>query len=451
MLFRDPGADKDNPRHRLEVDRRVEMPAFVSRSPSEIRNLSIAGQEFESASPTHLARNIVNVLRRNFGDIVFDEGAVHVFHETHWHRVDDKRDLGPLISELDGQPAGRRTIAMGPKLRKDIVAEMEIELLKSRDSKRGFFEEAPVGICVANGFVRFDASGVVLVPRHAPDQRARWTLSAHCDPSLPELPAADTLLHRLLTGAFKGDEDAEVKISLIGEMPALQSAAKLLGSQIPSPYSWSARLPKMESRKYWPCSEPFYRQAPLSLLAPTYFADEKHRVRLIGCLANVVDEVDGKAIDSAEFKKAVLEKRIVGRDVYSPAVEFTPKALHTFSCNALPRFTNGFDRGIRRRVLPISFNRTIPAGERVPQIAAPHCSRGSAGPTFLRGCWRFASVPQWQVYAAALLCRSHCRMGTSRPGERMGCPVSGSCDKEANGRVASAVGSICRVPRLGTS
>ncbi|RWB72952.1 MAG: toprim domain-containing protein [Mesorhizobium sp.] len=366
-----PPADENSTLgRRLEVDRRVEMPAFAPRTPSEIRNLSVAGLELESASATHLARNIVNVLRRNFADIIFDEGSVYVFHGTHWHRVDDKRDLGPLISELDGQPAGRRSIAMGPKLRKDIVAEIEIELLKSRDSEGGFFERAPVGICVANGFVRFDASGVVLVPRHAPDQRARWTLSAHCDPSLPELPLADTLLHRLLSGAFKGDDDAEAKISLIGEM--LGAAISGQATRITNPLALFLIGETAENGKSQILAllRALLPPGAAISLAPTYFADEKHRVRLIGCLANVVDEVDGKAIDSAEFKKAVLGERIVGRDVYSPAVEFTPKALHTFSCNALPRFTNGFDRGIRRRVLPISFNRTIPAGERIPQIAA---------------------------------------------------------------------------------
>ncbi|MER9815108.1 DUF5906 domain-containing protein [Mesorhizobium sp. M0129] len=363
-------ADEDRqPQQSREIGRPVEMPVFTPSDPLEIRHLSIAGLELKSASATHLATNIVGVLKRNFADVVYDEGAVYVFRGTHWRRVDDKRDLGPLISQFDGQPTGRRDIAMGSKLRKDVVSEIEIELLRLRDSDRGFFEEAPIGICVSNGFVKFEGGAAVLVRHHAPEQRARWVLDAECDPSLPESPIPGTLLHRLLDGAFKGDADSGAKVSLIGEM--LGAAISGQATRITNPVAMFLIGETAENGKSQILAllRALLPPGAAISLPPTSFADEKHRVRLIGCLANVVDEVDGKAIDSAEFKKAVLGERIVGRDVYSPAVEFTPKALHTFSCNALPRFTNGFDRGIRRRVMPISFNRTIPASERIPQIA----------------------------------------------------------------------------------
>jgi hypothetical protein len=57
-----------------------------------------------------------------------------------------------------------------------------------------------------------------------------------------------------------------------------------------------------------------------------------------------------------------------GRDVYRSLIEFRPVAQHIYSCNQLPKFSGGMDRGVRRRVLPVQFNRIIPVDQRIPNI-----------------------------------------------------------------------------------
>jgi putative DNA primase/helicase len=54
--------------------------------------------------------------------------------------------------------------------------------------------------------------------------------------------------------------------------------------------------------------------------------------------------------------------------VYSPPVTFRSTAQHVFATNTLPSFKGGMDRGVRRRLLVLSFNRTIPEEERVENI-----------------------------------------------------------------------------------
>ncbi len=57
-----------------------------------------------------------------------------------------------------------------------------------------------------------------------------------------------------------------------------------------------------------------------------------------------------------------------GRDVYKSRIEFRPLAQHLFATNGLPVFMGGMDRGVQRRLLVISFNRTIPEAERIEAI-----------------------------------------------------------------------------------
>jgi len=57
-----------------------------------------------------------------------------------------------------------------------------------------------------------------------------------------------------------------------------------------------------------------------------------------------------------------------GRDVYKSRVEFRSVAQNLFATNNLPSFKGGVDRGVQRRLLVISFARTIPLEERIADI-----------------------------------------------------------------------------------
>jgi phage/plasmid-associated DNA primase len=56
------------------------------------------------------------------------------------------------------------------------------------------------------------------------------------------------------------------------------------------------------------------------------------------------------------------------RDVHKSAFEFRPAAQHVFATNTLPGFQGGMDRGVRRRLMVLTFNRVIPRAERIERI-----------------------------------------------------------------------------------
>jgi phage/plasmid-associated DNA primase len=91
-------------------------------------------------------------------------------------------------------------------------------------------------------------------------------------------------------------------------------------------------------------------------------------VGLVGKLLNATDELSGAAVASEIFKIVITGQPVQGRDVYRSVVEFRPVAQHIFATNRLPRFTDGMDRGVQRRLLPLTFNRVIPKQERVENI-----------------------------------------------------------------------------------
>lgn len=95
---------------------------------------------------------------------------------------------------------------------------------------------------------------------------------------------------------------------------------------------------------------------------------EQYRALLSGKLLNLSDELGMAAIVSDAFKAIITGEAITAKTVYRPPFTFKPIAQHIFATNRLPPFSDGMDRGVRRRLLPLVFNRTIPMHERIPDI-----------------------------------------------------------------------------------
>jgi phage/plasmid-associated DNA primase len=98
-------------------------------------------------------------------------------------------------------------------------------------------------------------------------------------------------------------------------------------------------------------------------------SDERFLVRLVSKQLNASDELSGAdAIASEVFKAVVTGEPVSGRDVYRPVVDFRSVAQNVFATNTLPSFKGGMDRGVQRRLLVLTFNRTIPPEERIANI-----------------------------------------------------------------------------------
>jgi hypothetical protein len=107
----------------------------------------------------------------------------------------------------------------------------------------------------------------------------------------------------------------------------------------------------------------------VSSIPPSAYEDDARIINLAGKAANVADELSASAISGENFKAAVTGDRLEGRNLYRSAMTFTPKALHLFTTNTLPRFSGGLDRGLQRRLVVVRFNRPIPENEIIPDIA----------------------------------------------------------------------------------
>jgi P4 family phage/plasmid primase-like protien len=231
-----------------------------------------------------------------------------------------------------------------------------------------FFENPPAGINCASGFIRFDAAGTPHLEPHHRDHRCRHTLPGHWHAGMPGTAPEGSLLHRLLTGSFKGDPEAQAKCDLLAEVcgsTALGYATRLLQPRAVVLHGKTAENGKSQilqlARGLLPASA-------ICCVPAARMGDERHVTGLVGKLLNASDELSPEAIASDTFKSVVTGEPIEGRDVYKSRVEFRSVAQNLFAANHLPSFKGGVDRGVQRRLLVIPFARTIPLAERIEDI-----------------------------------------------------------------------------------
>jgi putative DNA primase/helicase len=233
-----------------------------------------------------------------------------------------------------------------------------------------FFAEAPAGINCASGFIAFDGYGKPNLLPHDPEHRCRHALPGRWRPGVtnPENPPPHSLLGQLLDGVFKGDADAVEKRKLLAEVAG--AAAVGYGPKLRQPKAVVLAGETAENGKsqILDVIRGLLPSSAVASVSASKFGDERFIVGLRGKLLNATDELSEGAIASEAFKAAITGNPVSGRDVYRSAITFRPVAQHIFAVNRLPKFSGGMDRGVQRRLLPITFNRVIPANERVEDI-----------------------------------------------------------------------------------
>jgi P4 family phage/plasmid primase-like protien len=296
--------------------------------------------------------------------VVFCEGAFYVYRDTHWCALSDHQLANTIYryNTLRFRP-GRGGIVRLNKGRTESV----LSVMRNRAANDGFFRDAPAGINCASGFIQFDAGGNAALVPHDRDFRQR-----HCLPGSWE-PGANwhngSLLRTLLEGCFGADKDSAEKILLIGEICGV--AALGMGTKLKAPKAIVLFGPTAENGK----SEVLAMVGGLlpaeavCAVPPTRFCDQHMLVNLVGRKVNACAELGtAQAITADTFKGVITGDQIVARQLYKPAIFFEPSALHILATNVLPPFHGGFDRGVQRRLLVITFNRCIPRTEQVENI-----------------------------------------------------------------------------------
>lgn len=317
-------------------------------------------------SEVWLAREFQLALKQACGgDIVRSEGRFWAFGPSAWRPISEQKiRLAMHAFDAIGIGAKAAPLKLGKRMIDGILTE-----LGTRVCDDDFFQRPVIGINAKNCTITLDDSGKVICRDHDPQDRFRFTIDAEYHLHTDSKPPDGSLLHRLLYGAFKGDADASDKINLISEM--LGAAAFGLATQVKQPKAFIL-LGETASNGKSTIAALFRALLPdgaVSSISPAFFNDEKRIINLAGKAANVADELSAAAIAGEEFKAAVTGNPIEGRSLYKNVVSFSPRALHCFTTNTLPRFNGGIDRGLRRRLVVIPFNRTIPENEVITDIA----------------------------------------------------------------------------------
>jgi 5S rRNA maturation endonuclease (ribonuclease M5) len=303
--------------------------------------------------------------KRCGGPVVRADGKFWAFGPSAWRAISDQKiRLAMHAFDAIGIGAKETPLKLGKRMIDGIISEFG-----TKASDIDFFRSPTIGVNAMNCTITIDDAGKVNCRDHDPNDRFRFTINAEYHLHTESHPPEGSLLHKLLYGAFLGDPDATDKIHLISEM--LGAAAFGLATRVKQPKAFillgeSANNGKSTIAALFRALLP---EGSVSSISPAFFNDEKRIINLAGKAANVADELSAAAIAGEEFKAAITGNPIEGRSLYKDVVSFSPRALHCFTTNTLPRFNGGIDRGLRRRLVVVQFNRTIPDSEVIADIA----------------------------------------------------------------------------------
>ena len=236
-------------------------------------------------------------------------------------------------------------------------------------SRRRFFAEAAAGINCYSGFIAFAADGTASLAPHSLDHRQRHVIAGHWPRDISHRAKTSSLLHRLLHGCFQGDQDKRAKVDLLAEVAGIAALGHATRIVQPKALVCVGKQAENGKSQVLAMLRSLLPKSAVSAISPARFDDRTFACHLMGKLLNAPDELAGtEAVASEIFKQIITGEPIMVRDVYRSAFEFEPRAQHVFATNALPTFKGGMDRGVRRRLLVLRFNRVIPKEERLERI-----------------------------------------------------------------------------------
>jgi P4 family phage/plasmid primase-like protien len=177
-------------------------------------------------------------------------------------------------------------------------------------------------------------------------------------------------LSRFLNGLFRDDDDAADKRALLQEVAGAVVAG--MGTRLGQPKAivLFGRSANNGKSTVLDLLEGLLGSTACSHVSPHRFDQPNAAIAMRGKLLNTSAELTtADVIQSDAFKSAVTGEPIPGKILYKDMVDFRPVAQHVIATNKLPPFAGGIDKGVRRRLLVLVFNRVIPQHEMIAGIA----------------------------------------------------------------------------------
>jgi phage/plasmid-associated DNA primase len=363
------GAEGASPRPDIDPEQYSDflanMAALVGdqvhrKSRAEERRKARGPVELQVGDDAELAEYLVNSQMR---DVVYAEGSFWRYERTHWKAIPDHL-LSAMVRKLSGMPYGESGKVNISGKRIDSIIRVLADIL----TKLEFFEQASHGINAANCFISF-RDGKLVRHAHSPDHRQRHTLPGRWEPGTPTTPPEGSLLATLLSGAFKGDPQAEAKIWFLQQIMFVAAAGYSTSLLKPKAVIFLGQQAENGKSQILDMAEGLLPADAVSTIPPHDFTDDNKILTLVGAALNTSGELSASAITGDRFKSVVTGDRLPARGAYARSVvRFRPQALHLFAGNKLPPFKGGFDRGVKRRLAVLDFQRVIPMEERIAGI-----------------------------------------------------------------------------------
>lgn len=275
-------------------------------------------------------------------------------------------------TEIDEQ---RRPKFKGSKANADGVAHY-LRAAPTGVHARGFFDDAPIGIAVANGFLLYDHDmGRIVLRSGSWRDRARTRLALAFDPAataprwlraLEEWFRVDSAANLTSNDLETAQADALAKARFLQEFigvclfrgaTRLQLAALLLGEGANG------------KSVFVEVASALFPAGTVTAIAPHDLGDERMGAGLDESLLNAVTELPDREIMKSEgFKAVVTGDLVTRRRAYGREMSFRPVAGHIIAANKLPLVADGTD-GFWRRIAIVTFGRKFAAHEKDARLA----------------------------------------------------------------------------------
>jgi putative DNA primase/helicase len=319
------------------------------------------GIKLEIGSDLEIARLCINDMLANDGLYVYSEGAFYHWMGRVWAELNDVDIQKRFVSQYDGAHYGSSGLIRLDQHKvksiiKFIAQEMQLD---------DFFRDRPLGVNCQNGFVVFDRDGNVSLIEHHPSQKSRTICNGGYERSHGLPP--DSLLRQFFALLPYNDPEQHEKHRLIQEMFGVAVAG--LATRISQPKSFVLFGRSANNGK----------SAVLDLLeglvircahvSAHQFNEMNIMIQMRGALLNTSSELtSSNTVSSETFKKVVTGEPVAGKILYKDVAIFRPEALCVFATNKLPPFAGGIDPGVRRRLIVIEFQNSIPIEDQVEDI-----------------------------------------------------------------------------------
>lgn len=338
------------------------MPSVIDLDEERSRRAA-AAFTLARGDDTELAALLIEERKRG-GPVVFAEGDLYEYDEPDgiWCATDDAV-LSRTVQGYAGTPAGEKgrplKVSAGAvrgtiKLAHDLVA-----------TPQHFTPDppAPSGVAFRNGFLRVEM-GQPRLTNHSPNNLARHRVNADYNPDAQH-PELDSFFDAVFADASEEERAARVMClqefvgaCLVGQAPTYQRCIVLLGPGANG-----------KSQTEAVCRAPFPPRTVTSL-PPQQWGERFQLAKLVGALANIVDEIPEREIVSGEvFKSVITGEPIHLERKHKDPFEAPLRAGHMFSANALPS-TADLSHGFFRRFIIIRFDRNMETAQESRRDAA---------------------------------------------------------------------------------